>query len=496
MLCGLLPATSGTLRVAGADLRTSRAEARQRLGYVAQKFSLYGQLSRRREPRFLRRRLRLARRAKRERIAWAKQQFELERFARCPADSLPGGYKQRLAMAAALLHEPEILFLDEPTSGADPLARREFWGRITALAEQGVTVIVTTHFMEEAEYCDRIVILDAGRALAEGTPAEIRAHARADDGQEPNMEDAFIAIVEAVRATSADPAARRPHDGSDVASQHVHGAPAPHRRADPQGDRQVVRDPSSIAVGIVMPMVLLVLFGYGLSFDVKNVPVALVMEDHPPTRRGAVSGFELSDISTRVLVKTMAEAGSCCCDKSRRHRAHPARLRPRLEPAMRKSRSSSMAPTPNGAHLARLCAGRGRHVAGARRRAGDASLAGAPIDAADAALVQRGQREHLFPGAGADRAGHDADRRAADGAGDGARMGARHIRGAVRHARPPERDPARQDVPYFVLGMIGLGALGRSAARLLFGVPLRGSLLDPGRRCRCSICWWRWASAC
>ena len=91
-------------------------------------------------------------------------------------------------MAAALLHEPEILFLDEPTSGADPLARREFWGRITSLAEQGVTVIVTTHFMEEAEYCDRVIILDGGRTLAEGTPAEIRAHAEAktwpcaDDG--------------------------------------------------------------------------------------------------------------------------------------------------------------------------------------------------------------------------------------------------------------------------------------------------------------------------
>ena len=102
-------------------------------------------------------------------------------------------------MAAALLHEPEILFLDEPTSGADPLARREFWRRITALAEQGVTVIVTTHFMEEAEYCDRIVILDAGRVLAQGTPAEIRALRPPRSGREPTMEDAFIAVVEQAR---------------------------------------------------------------------------------------------------------------------------------------------------------------------------------------------------------------------------------------------------------------------------------------------------------
>ncbi len=131
------------------------------------------------------------------------QQFELAPLAALPSGQLPGGYKQRLAMAAALLHEPEILFLDEPTSGADPLARREFWRRITALAEQGVTVIVTTHFMEEAEYCDRVVILDAGRVLAQGTPAEIRRRARPEPGREPTMEDAFIAIVEARHAQAA-----------------------------------------------------------------------------------------------------------------------------------------------------------------------------------------------------------------------------------------------------------------------------------------------------
>jgi ABC-2 type transport system ATP-binding protein len=102
-------------------------------------------------------------------------------------------------MAAALLHEPETLFLDEPTSGADPMARREFWRRITALAQQGVTVIVTTHFMEEAEYCDRIAIMDSGRILAQGTPAEIRQRARPQEGRAPTMEDAFIAIVEESR---------------------------------------------------------------------------------------------------------------------------------------------------------------------------------------------------------------------------------------------------------------------------------------------------------
>ena len=204
MLCGLLPATSGTLQVAGMDLRTSRASARQRIGYVAQKFSLYGQLSVNENLDFFASAYGLRGERKRGRIAWALQQFELEPFGKLASGQLPGGFKQRLAMAAALLHEPDILFLDEPTSGADPLARREFWKRITALAEQGVTVIVTTHFMEEAEYCDRIVIQDSGRVLAQGTPAEVRQRARAEAGHQPTMEDAFIAIVEEARQKNHD----------------------------------------------------------------------------------------------------------------------------------------------------------------------------------------------------------------------------------------------------------------------------------------------------
>ena len=205
MLCGLLPATSGTLRVAGADLRRARSSARQRIGYVAQKFALYGQLTVTENLEFFGGVYGLRKARLRERIAWAMQQLELEPLAHLPSGQLPGGYRQRLAMAAALLHEPQILFLDEPTSGADPLARREFWKRITALALNGTTVVVTTHFMEEAEYCDRLAIQDAGRMLAIGTPAEVRA--RADESRVPTMEDAFIAIVNRSRST------REPKEG-------------------------------------------------------------------------------------------------------------------------------------------------------------------------------------------------------------------------------------------------------------------------------------------
>ena len=209
MLCGLLPATSGTLRVAGANLLESRAEARERLGYMAQKFSLYAALSVRENLEFFARAYGLRGARKKARLDWALGEFELEPFAGLASGELPGGFKQRLSLAAALLHEPDMLFLDEPTSGADPVARREFWSRINSLADRGVTVVVTTHFMEEAEYCDRILILDAGRALAEGTPAQIRARARPQGGREQTMEDAFVAIVEDARADAEDASERR-----------------------------------------------------------------------------------------------------------------------------------------------------------------------------------------------------------------------------------------------------------------------------------------------
>jgi ABC-2 type transport system ATP-binding protein len=197
MLCGLLPATSGHLEVAGLNLRTARAQARARIGYVSQKFALYGNLSVRENLEFFGGAYGLRRQALHDRVAATITQFSLE--PKAISGMLPGGYKQRLAMAAGLLHEPEILFLDEPTSGIDPLARRAFWRTITALAQSGVTIIITTHFMEEAEYCDRIAIQDAGKMLALGTPQEVRKQA-GDAGSD--MNSAFIAIVEQGRAES------------------------------------------------------------------------------------------------------------------------------------------------------------------------------------------------------------------------------------------------------------------------------------------------------
>ena len=200
MLCGLLPASGGLLRVAGVDLRRARAQARRNIGYVAQKFSLYGSLTVSENLAFFGGVYGLHGRRLHERMGAVLREFDLQGAGAMNTGQLPGGFKRRLAMAAALLHEPDILFLDEPTSGADPLARREFWRRITALAEGGVTVVVTTHFMEEAEYCDRIVIQDAGRVLALGTPRQVRAQGSTDGSAAADMEQAFIRIVEAARA--------------------------------------------------------------------------------------------------------------------------------------------------------------------------------------------------------------------------------------------------------------------------------------------------------
>ena len=196
MLCGLLPASSGVLEVAGMNLRTARAQARAKIGYVSQKFALYGNLSVLDNLKFFGGAYGLSGKQLKQQIDKALLQFELKPYAK--SGDLPNGFKQRLSMAAALLHQPEIVFLDEPTSGIDPLARRSFWYTIGELANQGMTIIVTTHFMEEAEYCDRIAIQDAGKLLAIGTPQQIRGMTQLEGVND--MNSAFIAIVEQSRA--------------------------------------------------------------------------------------------------------------------------------------------------------------------------------------------------------------------------------------------------------------------------------------------------------
>jgi ABC-2 type transport system ATP-binding protein len=196
MLCGLLTPTAGTAKVAGVDLIAAPAFARARLGYMSQKFSLYGDLTPQQNLRFFAGAYGMAAAKRDKRVAALSEEFELGAYARERSADLPLGFKQRLALAAAILHDPEILFLDEPTSGVDPLTRREFWRRIDAMAMRGVTVLVTSHFMDEAEYCDRLILIYRGKAIAEGTPDTLKQQTATPDHPDPSLEDAFIAIVE------------------------------------------------------------------------------------------------------------------------------------------------------------------------------------------------------------------------------------------------------------------------------------------------------------
>ncbi len=195
---GLLTPSAGTGSVAGYDLRHARAEARGSLGYMAQKFSLYGDLSVAQNLDFFAGAYDLSGAKARESIAGVTEIFELGPHLKRNAGALPLGFKQRLALACAVLHQPSVLFLDEPTSGVDPVMRREFWTHINGLVGRGVTVLVTTHFMDEAEYCDQVTLIYRARQIASGAPDTLKAQAHELTGaQDPTMEDAFIALIQA-----------------------------------------------------------------------------------------------------------------------------------------------------------------------------------------------------------------------------------------------------------------------------------------------------------
>ncbi|MFC5439171.1 ATP-binding cassette domain-containing protein [Rhodanobacter ginsenosidimutans] len=196
MLCGLLKPSAGEAHVVGLDLRRATGAAKSQLGYMAQKFSLYGLLSVRQNLEFSAGVYQLEGNTRRERIEEMIATFDLGDWLSATPDSLPLGHKQRLALACSLMHRPPVLFLDEPTSGVDPITRREFWTHINGLARKGVTIMVTTHFMDEAEYCDRVAMLSHARLIALDTPDALKHMAISPQRPDPTMEDAFIHLVE------------------------------------------------------------------------------------------------------------------------------------------------------------------------------------------------------------------------------------------------------------------------------------------------------------
>jgi len=174
MLCGLLRPTSGRARVSGYDVTREPEQVRQNIGYMSQRFSLYSDLTVIENLRLFAGLYSVPREVLKQRIDWALEMANLSGKEKMLTGPLPGGWKQRLALGCAVLHRPPILFLDEPTSGVDPIARRKFWDLIHAMAEEGVTVFVTTHYMEEAEYCNRLCLIFRGKVVALGAPAELK----------------------------------------------------------------------------------------------------------------------------------------------------------------------------------------------------------------------------------------------------------------------------------------------------------------------------------
>lgn len=196
MMCGLLKPTFGEAFVNGLHLQKAPSEARSQIGYMAQKFSLYGNLSVEQNLEFFSGIYNLMGREKQEKIDLMIRIFGLTPYLEESAEKLPLGFKQRLALSCAVMHHPKVLFLDEPTSGVDPITRREFWNHINGLVEKGITVMVTTHFMDEAENCDRIGLIYRSKMIKMGTPEALKAAARTPENPSPTLEDAFIQLIE------------------------------------------------------------------------------------------------------------------------------------------------------------------------------------------------------------------------------------------------------------------------------------------------------------
>lgn len=194
MLCGILKPTAGEGKVAGFDIRREPEKIKSAIGYMSQKFSLYEDLTPLENIRFYLGIYNVAPNLWSERIDWVVNTFGLQSFLARRTGDLPTGWKQRLALGCAILHHPPLLFLDEPTSGVDPLSRRRFWDFIRELASSGVTVIVTTHYMDEATHCGRLILLSEGAIIASGAPRDIIRQACGEE-REAGLEEAFVRIV-------------------------------------------------------------------------------------------------------------------------------------------------------------------------------------------------------------------------------------------------------------------------------------------------------------
>ena len=290
MLTGLLRPTEGQATLFGRQVKAGDMETRRRVGYMTQAFSLYTELSVRHNLELHARLYGIKPERVPARVAEMLERFDLREYADDLPDKLPLGIRQRLSLAVAVIHEPEMLILDEPTSGVDPVARDRFWELLVDLSRnRGVTIFVSTHFMNEGERCDRISLMHAGKVLASDAPRALVAQRRAVD-----LEEAFIAFLE---------------DASD-AEQATATTPVEEPAADPQGRpdkgpfstrrflgyadrefRELLRDPVRLAVSLLGSMLLLFIMGYGITMDVEDLTFAVLDRDQSPESRDFVQNM-------------------------------------------------------------------------------------------------------------------------------------------------------------------------------------------------------------
>jgi len=287
MLTGLLAASEGDAWLFGEQIHSHDLETRKRVGYMSQSFSLYAELTVRQNLDLHARLFHLPRGRIRERITELTDQFGLGDYLDTLADGLPLGVQQRLSLAVALIHEPEILILDEPTSGVDPIARDRFWRYLVALSRnQGVTIFISTHFMNEAERCDRISFMDDGKVLASGTPSDLMAQHGA-----ATLEDAFIACLEAAGddpLAAADPPPGAPNNNRRTVDGLSARRLLAYSRRETMG---LMRDPIRLSFALLGTALLMLVFGYGITFDVEGMTYAVLDRDQTPQSRTYLEGL-------------------------------------------------------------------------------------------------------------------------------------------------------------------------------------------------------------
>ncbi|HTT75371.1 MAG TPA: ribosome-associated ATPase/putative transporter RbbA [Candidatus Binataceae bacterium] len=294
MLTGLLPITEGEARLFGRSPQAEDLQTRGRVGYMSQAFSLYSELTVRQNLKLHARLFHLPREKIDARIDTLAEQFGLLRYFNKLPSGVPLGIRQRLSLAVAVIHEPELLILDEPTSGVDPIARDEFWQLLIDLSrKKGVTIFLSTHFMNEAERCDRISLMHAGKVLAQGVPEELVRSRRAD-----NLEQAFISFLEDATGATGSTDALLTKD-TIIEYQRSSHMRAGNRRFSAtrlwaytrRETTELLRDPVRLMFALLAPAVLLLVIGYGISLDVAHVSYAALDQDNSPESRTYLENF-------------------------------------------------------------------------------------------------------------------------------------------------------------------------------------------------------------